>query len=46
VQSTLSDIEETLATFAEQGFEAKVIAEQKVAFETITVIQAKKAFAN
>ncbi len=43
VQSTLSDVEETLATFAEQGFEAKVIAEQKVAFETITVIQAKKA---
>jgi release factor glutamine methyltransferase len=42
-QSTLSDIEETLTTFAEQGFEVIVIAEQKVAFETITIIQAKKS---
>jgi release factor glutamine methyltransferase len=46
VQSTLSDVEETLSSFAEQGFEATVVAEQKVAFETITLIQAKRAFTN
>lgn len=43
VQSTLSDVNETIDKFIKQGFEATVIAEQKVAFETITVIQAKKS---
>lgn len=41
VQSTLSDVEQSLRMFAEQGFDAKVIAEKKVDFETIVVIEAK-----
>ena len=43
VQSTLSDVKETIESFTRQGFEATVVAEQKVAFETITAIQAKKS---
>jgi release factor glutamine methyltransferase len=43
VQSTLSDVNETINKFIKQGFEATIIAEHKVAFETITVIQAKKS---
>jgi release factor glutamine methyltransferase len=43
VQSTLSDVEKTMTAFARKGFEAKVVAEQKVEFETITVIQAQKS---
>ena len=41
VQSSLANIEETLEKFRTAGFEAQVIAEKKVAFETIAVIQAK-----
>jgi release factor glutamine methyltransferase len=40
VQSTLSDVEETLRKFQETGLDAKVVAEKKAAFETIVVIQA------
>jgi release factor glutamine methyltransferase len=40
VQSTLSDVEETLRKFREKGLDANVVAEKKVAFETIVVIQA------
>lgn len=42
VQSTLSDVNETLKNFMKQGLEASVIAEKKVEFETITLIQAKR----
>ena len=41
VQSTLSDVNETLEKLRKQGFNVSVIAEKKVAFETITLIQAK-----
>jgi release factor glutamine methyltransferase len=40
VQSTLSDVEQSLRMFAEHGLDAKVVAERKVAFETIVVIEA------
>lgn len=40
VQSTLSDIEETLRRFREMGLDAGVVAERKAAFEMIVVIQA------
>ena len=40
VQSTLSNIQATLRRFSDAGLDAKVIAEKKVAFETIFVIQA------
>lgn len=40
VQSTLSDVEETLRKFREMDLDAKVVAEKKAAFETIIVIQA------
>jgi release factor glutamine methyltransferase len=44
VQSSLADIDETLRKFQEAAnLEAKVIAEQKVAFETIVVIQASRS---
>jgi release factor glutamine methyltransferase len=42
VQSTLSDVNETLERFTKQGFNAAITAEKKVAFETITLIQAEK----
>jgi release factor glutamine methyltransferase len=42
VQSTLSDVRKTLESFAEKNLEAKVVAERKAEFETITVIRAKK----
>jgi len=41
VQSSLANIAETLEKFRETGLEAQVIAEKKVAFETIVAIQAK-----
>jgi release factor glutamine methyltransferase len=44
VQSTLSDVDETLRRFREMGFDAKVAAENKAAFETIVVIQASHLF--
>jgi len=44
VQSSLANIDETLEKFLEVGLEAHVIAERKVAFETIVVIQASHLF--
>lgn len=41
VQSTLSDVEQTLKEFQQRGFKATVIGEQKAEFETITLIQAE-----
>ena len=41
VQSTLSDVEQTLKEFHQRGFKATIVGEQKAAFETITLIQAK-----
>jgi len=40
VQSTLSDVEQTLKMFSKTGLVAKVIAECKVEFETIVVVEA------
>jgi len=42
VQSTLSDVEQSLRMFFEEGLVAQVIAEKKVAFETIVVIEARR----
>jgi release factor glutamine methyltransferase len=43
MQSTLTGVEETLRSFANQGFEAHVAAEQTLAFfETLTLIEAKR----
>jgi len=39
-QSTLSNVQRTLMRFSDIGLDAKAIAEKKVAFETIVVIQA------
>jgi len=41
VQSSLANIEETLDKFWKANLKAQVVAEKKVAFETIVVIQAK-----
>jgi release factor glutamine methyltransferase len=44
VQSSLADVDETMRKFQESAnLEAKVIAEKKVAFETIVVIQASRS---
>jgi len=40
VQSTLSDVDKTMQTLEKAGLLARVIAEEKVAFETIVVIEA------
>lgn len=40
VQSTLSNIKATLKRFSDAGLDAEVVAEKKVAFETIVVVQA------
>jgi len=40
VQSTLSDIDETLKKLREEGLHPEIIAQKKVAFETIALIQA------
>ncbi len=40
VQSTLSDVDETMARFCEEHLQPQVVAERKVAFETIVLIQA------
>jgi release factor glutamine methyltransferase len=40
VQSTLSDVDETLRRFREMGLDVRVVAESKAAFESIVVIQA------
>lgn len=42
VQSTLSNVEESLRMFTDRGLGAEVIAERKVEFETIVIIQAKR----
>ena len=42
VQSTLSNVEETMRKLEEKGLEVAVVAERKVAFETIVLIQAKR----
>ena len=40
VQSTLGNIQKTLMRFSDADLDAKVVAEKKMAFETIVVIQA------
>lgn len=40
VQSTLSNLEETMQNLGEERFCARVVAQKKVAFETIVVIEA------
>ena len=45
VQSTLSDIQGTLQKLEEQGLSARILAKEKVAFETIVVIAAEHPFA-
>jgi release factor glutamine methyltransferase len=42
VQSTLSDVDETMRRLEGEGLRASVLAEKKVAFETIVVIQADR----
>lgn len=41
VQSTLSNVDETLRKLEEEGLRAVIVARKKVAFETIAVIQAE-----
>jgi len=41
VQSSLANVDNTLEKFRGVGLEAQVVAEEKVAFETLVVIQAK-----
>jgi len=41
VQSTLSDVDKTLKTFRKVGLKAKITATEKVAFETIVMIEAE-----
>jgi len=41
VQSTLSNVEQSLRMFAEHGLDACIVAERKVAFETIVVVEAR-----
>jgi release factor glutamine methyltransferase len=41
VQSTLSDVDRTMQTFEKVGLQAKIIAKEKVAFETIVVIETR-----
>jgi release factor glutamine methyltransferase len=42
VQSTLSDAEKSLQMFTQQGLDATMIAEKKVSFESIVVIEARR----
>ncbi|MEM2101939.1 MAG: methyltransferase [Candidatus Bathyarchaeia archaeon] len=42
VQSTLSNVEQSLRMLVDEGFVARVIAEKKADFETIVVIEAKR----
>ena len=44
VQSTLSNVDETVQKLEEEGLKTMIIAKKKVAFETIVVIQAKRQF--
>jgi len=43
LQSTLSDVEETLTKLRKLGLGARIIAERKLDFETIKVILAEAA---
>lgn len=40
VQSTLSDVEKTLAKFSGNGLDAEIIAEKKSLFESIILVEA------
>lgn len=42
VQSSLSNVNRTLEMFSERNLHAKVVAQVKVAFETIVVVEAKR----
>ncbi len=42
VQSTLSNVDETIRKLEEEGLRAVIVAKKKVAFETIVVIQAER----
>ncbi|UCB59713.1 MAG: methyltransferase [Candidatus Bathyarchaeota archaeon] len=42
VQSSLSDVEETLNRFREIGLEAKILSEKRFLFETIILIEARR----
>jgi len=44
VQSSLANIDATIRKFREVSLQAKVIAQKKVAFETIAVVQARHLF--
>jgi release factor glutamine methyltransferase len=44
VQSSLANIARTLKKFSQAGLEAEIVAEKKVSFETIVVIQASHLF--
>jgi release factor glutamine methyltransferase len=46
VQSTLSNISDTLNKFKKAGFRAKIISEKKIYFETIVLIEANRNRAN
>jgi len=41
VQSTLSDVDKTMQALEKAGLQAEVVAKEKVAFETIVVIEAR-----
>jgi release factor glutamine methyltransferase len=43
VQSSLSDIDKTLEKFDKTGLKARVVIEVKFPFETIALIEAKRA---
>lgn len=42
IQSTISNIETTLLKFMDKGFEARILAEHKISFETISLVEAVK----
>jgi len=42
VQSSLSDVDKTVEMFSEQNLHATVVAQVKVAFETIVLVEAKR----
>jgi len=42
VQSSLSDVDRTLKMFSERSLQAMVVAQLKVAFERIVLVEAKR----
>lgn len=46
VQSSLAGIDETLEEFRRGGLDARVVAQKKVSFETIVLVQASHLFGN